>query len=63
MTKLEAYITVNDRYASAIEKQKWVPEIQMGSSGDGSGSAANDLINLLTTKAAKDLSLNMQITK
>jgi hypothetical protein len=61
--KLEAYITVNDRYASAIEKQKWVPEIMMGSGNGQSGSAANDLINLLTTKAAKDLSLNMQIAK
>ena len=60
--KLETYQNVSAMYADAIAKQKWVPEIQMGSNG-GNGSAANDLISLLTTKAAKDLSLNMDIQK
>lgn len=60
--KLETYQNVSAMYADAIAKQKWVPEIQMGSNG-GNGSAANDLISLLTTKAAKDLSLDMNIQK
>jgi len=60
--KLRAYITVNERYAEAIEKQKWVPEIQMGNSDKG-GNAAMTIIELMGIKAAKDLSLDMNINK
>ena len=59
--KLEAWIAVNERYAAAIEKQKWVPEVQMGSSGD-SGNAAQDLLSLFLAKTARDLNLDMTIT-
>ena len=59
--KLKTYERVANIYASAIAQQKWVPEIQMGSNSDSSGNSANDLINLLTTKAAKDLSLDMTV--
>jgi len=58
--KLDTYKYVNDRYAIAISKQKWVPEVQMGSTS-GTGSSANDLISLLMTKTAKDLSLDMSV--
>jgi len=58
--KLETYERVSKLYATAISQQKWVPEVQMGSGGS-SGNAANDLISLLTTKAAKDLSLDMRV--
>ncbi|MCK9557584.1 MAG: SPFH domain-containing protein [Candidatus Cloacimonetes bacterium] len=59
--KIEAYIEVNKFYADAIAKHEgaWVPSIIMGGSTQASGSGATDLINLLTIKAAKDLSLDM----
>ena len=47
-------------YAQAIAGQKWVPEIQMGTS-EGSTNPANDLLNLFMTKTAKDLSLDMTV--
>ncbi|MDD1616834.1 MAG: hypothetical protein CG439_1989 [Methylococcaceae bacterium NSP1-2] len=59
--KLEAWQTVQIRYAEAIEKQKWVPEIQMGQIGQNTGSAANDLIDLLKAKTAKELNLDMSV--
>ena len=59
--KLEAWQTVQIRYAEAIEKQKWVPEIQMGQTGQNTGSAANDLIDLLKAKTAKELNLDMSV--
>jgi len=61
--KLEAFVRINERYAQAIEKQKWVPEVMMGAGGSSSGSAANDLINLFMTKTAKDLSIDMAMKK
>ncbi len=59
--KLEAWQAVQIRYAEAIEKQKWVPEIQMGQTGQNTGSAANDLIDLLKAKTAKELNLDMSV--
>jgi regulator of protease activity HflC (stomatin/prohibitin superfamily) len=59
--KLEAWQAVQMRYAEAIEKQKWVPEIQMGQTGQNTGSAANDLIDLLKAKTAKELNLDMSV--
>jgi regulator of protease activity HflC (stomatin/prohibitin superfamily) len=59
--KLEAWQAVQMRYAEAIEKQKWVPEIQMGQMGQNTGSAANDLIDLLKAKTAKELNLDMTV--
>lgn len=58
--KLATYEKVMSRFASAIEKQKWVPEVQMGDSGNG-GSAAMTLIDMLGVKAAKDLALDMKV--
>jgi regulator of protease activity HflC (stomatin/prohibitin superfamily) len=60
--KIEAYIEVNKFYADAIAKHEgaWVPSIIMGGNAQqASGSGATDLISLLTIKAAKDLSLDM----
>jgi len=56
--KLEAYKAVMAHAYSEFGKQKWVPEIQMGSGG-ATGSAATDMINLLSVKTAKDLGLDM----
>jgi regulator of protease activity HflC (stomatin/prohibitin superfamily) len=59
--KLEAYKYATDRWAAAVEKQKWVPEIQMGSSsGGGNLNAANQMVELLMVKTAKDLKLDLQ---
>lgn len=60
--KLATYETVMSRFAVAIEKQKWVPEIQMGATTAG-GGAAMTLIDMLGVKAAKDLALDMNIKK
>ncbi len=61
--KLDAYVTINQRYAEALEKQKWVPEVVMGSDGGSSGSSATDMMNLLMMKTARELSLDMSIKK
>ncbi|MFT7558512.1 MAG: hypothetical protein ACI93R_000407 [Flavobacteriales bacterium] len=60
--KLGTYERVMERFAQAIEKQKWVPEIQMGDSASG-GSNAMTLIEMMGIKAAKDLSLDMKVKK
>jgi len=61
--KLRTYEKVQGRFAEAIAKQKWVPEVQMGMpSGEGNGSAAMNLIDMLNVKTAKDLSLDMKIS-
>ena len=65
--KLVTYEAVMNRFAQAIEKQKWVPEIQMGMSSNGSavegGSSATALIDMLSVKTAKDLALDMSLPK
>jgi hypothetical protein len=59
--KLETWKSVNMRYAEAIEKQKWVPDIQMGANQQGSGSSANDLIDMLKAKTARELRLDLSV--
>ena len=59
--KLVTYERVMNRFASAIEKQKWVPEIQMGDANTSGGNNAMTLIEMMGVKAAKDLSLDMKI--
>ncbi|MDC9725556.1 MAG: SPFH domain-containing protein [Gammaproteobacteria bacterium] len=63
--KLMTYEAVMNRFAQAIEKQKWVPEIQMGISSDSSegGSNAAALIDMLSVKTAKDLALDLSLPK
>jgi len=61
--KLKAWVAVNSYYASAVSKQRWVPELQF-TSGSGEGGTSNQasaLIDLLTAKTAKDISLDMKI--
>lgn len=59
--KLATYERVMNRFAIAVEKQKWVPEIQMGDSNSSGGANAMTLIEMMGVKAAKDLSLDMKI--
>lgn len=62
--KLETYENVMARFAEAIEKQKWVPEVQMGAgAGTDGGSNAMTLIEMMSVKAAKDLALDMSVKK
>ena len=59
--KLDAYVKVQNRYAEAIEKYQgaWVPNVQFGQTGNGSTNGATTLIDLLSVKAAKDLSVEV----
>jgi len=59
--KLDAYKYAIDRMASAVEKQKWVPEIQMGNAGTQASTGAQQMIDMLMIKVAKDLSLDMKM--
>lgn len=58
--KLDAWKEVHMRYAEAIEKQKWVPDIQLGGNNN-SPNAANELIDMLKVQTAKELKLDMGI--
>ncbi|MEK7130486.1 MAG: hypothetical protein AAB793_02420 [Patescibacteria group bacterium] len=58
--KLNTYERVMAKFASEFAKQKWVPELQMGTNGSANGNAAVDMINLLTVKTAKDLGLDLK---
>lgn len=71
--KLEALVEINKEYAGAIRDHQgsWVPTVYMGGGGTtGSSGGANmsslnaaiPMINLLTTKLAMDLGLDMQVT-
>ena len=61
--KLDAYTTVMARFAQEFGKQKWVPDVQMGSSPGGSGNEAANLINLLTATTLNDLGLDMTVKR
>ncbi len=64
--KLDAWVQVNKYYSEAISKYQgnWVPQIITGGSGNGqAASGADQLIDLLTTKTARDLSLELNIAK
>lgn len=63
--KLAALVEINKAYADAIQNYKgnWVPGVVMGGSSEKSiaGSGAQEMIQLLTIKAAKDLGLDMSV--
>jgi regulator of protease activity HflC (stomatin/prohibitin superfamily) len=61
--KLKAYIEVNKAYAAAMGSYtgNWVPNVQMGNGGTASGAGAQNMIDLLSVKAARDLGLDMSI--
>lgn len=56
--KLDAYKEVNKYYADAISKQKWVPETVISGNGSKGYHGAQDLVNLLMIKTARDLKLD-----
>jgi len=61
--KLDAYVSIQKAYAQAIGAYKgaWVPQIVTGGVGSAAGSGAQQMIDLLSVKAAKDLGINMSI--
>ena len=59
--KVEAWKEVNFVYAKEFGKQKWVSEVTMGNAGGANGSAAQDLIELMTVNHAKQLGLDMSM--
>lgn len=60
--KLAAYVEVSKAYADAMKTGKMVPEISMGGNSGNGVTNASSMIDLLTIKAAKDLSLDMGIS-
>jgi regulator of protease activity HflC (stomatin/prohibitin superfamily) len=62
--KLAAYVEIQKAYASAIQNYSgnWVPQIVTGNSNaNQAGSGAQQMIDLLSIKAAKDLGIDMSI--
>lgn len=60
--KLEAYVKTQEVWAKAYAAAK-VPTMVMGGTGEGLGrqSESQNLINLLTAKTAKDLSMDLSV--
>lgn len=59
--KLAAYVEVSRAYADAMKNGKMVSDISMGGNGNGVANASG-MMDLLTIKAARDLSLDMGIS-
>jgi len=64
--KLAAWVEVNKFYAEKFGQQPLVPEVQIGGAagpGVGGQTAANNLIDLLQVKTARDLALDLKNAK
>jgi regulator of protease activity HflC (stomatin/prohibitin superfamily) len=59
--KLAAYVEVSKAYADAMKNGKMVPDISMGGGTPNGATNASSMIDLLSIKAAKDLSLDMSL--
>ncbi len=59
--KLEAWVSVMGKFATEFGKQKWVPEVQMGGAGSSGGNSVQTMIDILSTKGARDLGLDMKM--
>jgi len=59
--KLKAWIEVNSLYADALGKQPQVPQISLAPNSSTASSSQN-LIDLLTAKTAKQISLDMNVS-
>jgi regulator of protease activity HflC (stomatin/prohibitin superfamily) len=62
--KLDALVKVNGQYADAIKNYtgSWVPSIVMGGGTSVAGSGAQEMIQLLTAKTARDLGLDLNVS-
>ncbi|OGN09391.1 MAG: hypothetical protein A3J46_01125 [Candidatus Yanofskybacteria bacterium RIFCSPHIGHO2_02_FULL_41_11] len=63
--KLQTYLEAQKVWADAIKgyQGNWVPGVVMGGGQNGAASGAQDLVNLLTAKTARELGLDMTIPK
>lgn len=61
--KLKAWVQVNEAYAKAIAEYQgnWVPTTVMGASTGSTGNGASALIDMLSAKTARELSLDVSI--
>ncbi len=61
--RLNAFVEVQKAYAEALGRNghPLVPQLVFGSNGNGT-SSANDLVSLLTAKAAKDLAVDLKVS-
>jgi len=60
--KAKYWLSAQEVYAREFGKQKWVPNFQMGSSnGNSGGDTVTQFMDLLKAKAAKDLSLDLNM--
>jgi len=61
--KAKYWLAAQETYAREFGKQKWVPEIQLGSASNGNtgGDAVSNLISMLSVQAAKDLALDLNM--
>jgi regulator of protease activity HflC (stomatin/prohibitin superfamily) len=59
-SRLDAWVKVNGMYADAIKEYQgaWVPQINMGSSGNGN-NAAQSMMDMFMVKTAKELGMDM----
>jgi hypothetical protein len=61
--KLEAFVSINNAYATALSnfKGNLVPSVVMAGGANGSQSSAADVIDLFKVKVAKDLALDASL--
>lgn len=57
--KLKALVEINKNYAAALKDKQLVPTIVISKGGDGTTTTGLDLIDLLTAKTAKELSVDL----
>lgn len=63
--KLSAYVEVQKAYANAVGTYQgnWVPTTVFGGAGGSGGNGASALVDLLTAKTARDLNLDLSVSK
>ncbi len=60
---MAAYVEIQKAYAQALADYKgaWVPQIVTGGSNGAAGTGAQQMIDMLSVKTAKDLAIDMTI--
>lgn len=63
--KLKTLLEISKVNAEAISNYRgnWVPQVMMGSSNGQSANGVNDLIQLLTSQAAKNLAIDLSVNQ
>lgn len=56
--KLDAYVRVQEAWAKAATSSNWVPTYQMGNGGSSGASNVSNMVDLMTSKFARDLNLD-----